>query len=515
MAITLEQLVQYGVPHGDAATFTGVRDMMFRQYLPGLRRHAATQAARAPAASATQVAPALALLEAVLFDDYTDPVLRQGRPAQPPLDLELTMLVEQLFAISEVDYSFEVQFRVVMSWHDTSIFRRCNGVDPWASEPVQCAEVWRPTIEFLNSDPTEGGWTSAEFFTEEAGWAKRFGGHGGSPTAFLIASYKGLFTAPMNFRDFPSDQQQLPIRLQLKHGPDPIRRSQLLIKPKCSLTAELAARASTSDGKDTLSGWNVVSASAREAVHNDVDFDALAGGRGAFDRYIEQMRAMNVHLTKVSETTSAEYVIHVARKARFFVLNYVLVVSMLTSISWLTFFLEPSALDERAGVTLTLLLAIGVFQLILNDSMPQTGYLTPMHTFILISSFYVAMALCESTVIYVLAKRQATKEAVVEKLTEHMPGFASGRRRVSPELGEGGGAAARTPLAADEASEARPPGAAAAAAEQRVGSGRATCGGAACTHAGGWAPWLVDHLDALSLAVFPVTYAIMTVALFG
>jgi hypothetical protein len=32
------------------------------------------------------------------------------------------------------------------------------------------------------------------------------------------------------------------------------------------------------------------------------------------------------------------------------------------------------SLDARLGVALTLLLAIGVFQLILNDSMPKTGY---------------------------------------------------------------------------------------------------------------------------------------------
>ena len=47
---------------------------------------------------------------------------------------------------AEIDYSFEVEFDIVMSWHDTSIFRRCNGVNPWATDPVPCPEVWRPTI---------------------------------------------------------------------------------------------------------------------------------------------------------------------------------------------------------------------------------------------------------------------------------------------------------------------------------------------------------------------------------
>ena len=46
------------------------------------------------------------------------------------------------------------------------------------------------------------------------------------------------------------------------------------------------------------------------------------------------------------------------------------VVILLTSVSWLTFTMDPSDLSSRASVALTLLLAIGVFQLILNVSAP-------------------------------------------------------------------------------------------------------------------------------------------------
>jgi hypothetical protein len=175
------------------------------------------------------------------------------------------------------------------------------------------------------------------------------------------------------------------------------------------------------------------------------DMVGWCGWTGDFRRYMNEMKRLGYNIMELLTTTSGEYTIHVARKSQFFLINYVAVVFLLTAISWLTFVLEPSSLDERAGVTLTLLLAIGVFQLILNDTMPQTGYLTPMHTFILVSSFYVALALCESVVVYVISKRQAAKEAVVEKLTEHLPGFASGKRvgsmpaKTGSGHGEGGG----------------------------------------------------------------------------
>jgi len=39
---------------------------------------------------------------------------------------------------------------------------------------------------------------------------------------------------------------------------------------------------------------------------------------------------------------------------------------MLTSLSWITFIMEPSALSDRCNISLTLLLALNVFQLILS-----------------------------------------------------------------------------------------------------------------------------------------------------
>ena len=114
--------------------------------------------------------------------------------------------------------------------------------------------------------------------------------------------------------------------------------------------------------------------------------------------------------------SAAEFNIVIVRKSSYFVLNYVLIVALLTAVSWMTFFLDPTGLDARAGVALTLLLAIGVFQLILNDTMPKTGYLTPMHVFVLVSTFWVVLVLVESVIVCELSKRQAVKEAVTSKI---------------------------------------------------------------------------------------------------
>ena len=130
-----------------------------------------------------------------------------------PLSIEVSITVEQIFEIVEMDYTFEVplesskpvsegaktvlletlvwlaqaKFRLMLSWHDESIFRLCNGVDPWAT-PAACPEVWRPDVVFLNAKEIEMIGDSAEFWAMEPGWAGQMGIEGGigtSPTYFM------------------------------------------------------------------------------------------------------------------------------------------------------------------------------------------------------------------------------------------------------------------------------------------------------------------------------------------
>lgn len=172
----------------------------------------------------------------------------------------------------------------MLSWYDTSIFQTCNGVDPWADDPVECPEVWRPDLAFLNLREDFEWIGQSEFYAMPAGWDAGYGGTGTGPaTVFLLARATGTFTAPMGFQKFPSDEQSLPIRLYLKHPPDAMMRSQVVIKPKATLATELASRKTSTDNKDTLSGWDIDSTNAREFEHIDFDVLSLKGGGGAFD----------------------------------------------------------------------------------------------------------------------------------------------------------------------------------------------------------------------------------------
>ena len=86
-----------------------------------------------------------------------------------------------------------------------------------------------------------------------------------------------------------------------------------------------------------------------------------------------------VDIDKINMVSKLKFSVRVGRTTRFYMLNYVLIVTTLTGMSWVVFVLPSSQLSNRCTISLTLILALNVFQLIINDSTPKTNYLSPMH----------------------------------------------------------------------------------------------------------------------------------------
>ena len=110
--------------------------------------------------------------------------------------------------------------------------------------------------------------------------------------------------------------------------------------------------------------------------------------------------------------------VRVTRTTRFYMLNYVLIVATLTSISWVVFVLPVQQLSNRCTISLTLILALNVFQLIVNDSTPKTNYLSPMHEFIISSTFFVVLTALESVAVHIAVRRVNLKSAVIRKFIQ-------------------------------------------------------------------------------------------------
>ena len=130
--------------------------------------------------------------------------------------------------------------------------------------------------------------------------------------------------------------------------------------------------------------------------------------------YYRDAMGVVMDIEESSTTSAVTCDIVVRRTTVFYMINYILVVVLLTSLSWVVFIMDRADLAGRAGKSLTLLLALNVFQLILSELMPKTGYLTPMHEFVIVSTFFTVAAAFESVVVKELDARSQKLAGRVE-----------------------------------------------------------------------------------------------------
>lgn len=149
--VSKEELVDAGLTLSEARWFIDTRDGFFKQMMPGLREHAAQTSDQAAAWGFTSSLDWVNMAASV--------------PPAAPVRVDATAIIENVFAVSEMDYTFEVAIKLVLSWHDPAIFRECNGVKPWDDdESLECPEIWRPEIVFVNAVEVEIDEERSELF---------------------------------------------------------------------------------------------------------------------------------------------------------------------------------------------------------------------------------------------------------------------------------------------------------------------------------------------------------------
>ena len=96
-------------------------------------------------------------------------------------------------------FEFKATFDVVMHWSDENIWTECQA----GGEDVdrgECKYVWKPTLSFPNAReyniPEESKYLWTDLRVKKATYQ---------------VEVSGTFAAPMSFRSFPQDQQELPI----------------------------------------------------------------------------------------------------------------------------------------------------------------------------------------------------------------------------------------------------------------------------------------------------------------
>jgi hypothetical protein len=324
--------------------------------------------------------------DAVTFDEVkrifltpVPPINVGGQQGRDVPVVHLTFNIKSVRQIEEVKFEFDATFDVVMRWSDANMWAECFG-NGAAIDEGQCRYVWKPRLTFPNGKQVTIPDNRRCLWTNLA-----------TRTATYQLEISGTFSSPMTFTRFPMDQHALPVTVALIDAYGDLTRDQLRWSP---VSAKLDSRITdTEDNKDTISGWEIISAQAREHVYVAVDM-------------------VDMKTAAVSAVTCE---VTVRRTTFFFMMNYIMVIILLTSLSWITFIIDPLDLSDRCGIPLTLLLALNVFQLILSELMPKTGYLTPMHAFVITSTFFTVFAAVESMASNLLHRRADRLAKAVNK----------------------------------------------------------------------------------------------------
>ena len=90
----------------------------------------------------------------------------------------------------------------------------------------------------------------------------------------------------------------------------------------------------------------------------------------------------------------------VKRLSRYYLLNLVVPIVMLTVLSWTSFLLPPTAIESRLATALTVLLSFVALTITINEQLPATSRMTRLHKFILAANVLIVGSALESILIY-------------------------------------------------------------------------------------------------------------------
>ena len=363
-----------------------------------------------------------------------------------------TVVLEALIGIDEVNFCFEIQFLLVVAWKDERINTKCTGAGRNGEEIPgndRCAHYWRPTMPpvFANQVSIDGNAPievieDLGFFTIPGRFIPGIctpeqpcDSPVNTSTAYRMMRVKGSFGAAMEFRRFPYDKQELEV---IVRAPANLPRQEYVMVPKATVDpavmeqqAKSAANDPNNPGKDVIAGWRVerMSALERPLIANTTFWDPTLYRDGAStttDPLFSLMDAVTAAgPAAVAEATipyysvelsEAVFVVYVCRIPSSYVYNFLILITMLEMIAFVSYLLSPGELESRVNLSLTVFLGVIFFQIMLSELLPTTGYLTDMHWFTFFSTVLVVLIAGSHVCIFGIQSKAVQKGELLRRM---------------------------------------------------------------------------------------------------
>lgn len=274
-----------------------------------------------------------------------------------PKQVKTAVFIVDIRDIDGARQNFSGDILIRLRWKDESL--KGNGV---RFLPLNSA--WQPNVQIVNRINVQTTLPEGLQVDQEGNVIYR-------------QRFIGQFSCSMNLRDFPFDQQQFPIRLvaigftpeQVQFVPDPDG----IIVSKFSIT-----------------DWKILSANKKGEVYNAPGDIKLAG-------FIATFEAKRYFL--------------------YFFVQMVIPIALIVGMSGIAFWLDRTQPGPRISISITSMLTIVAYRLLLANFTPRLSYLTRLDYFVFASTFLVFLSLVTVVVISRLMMNQ--KEILAAKFDTH------------------------------------------------------------------------------------------------
>lgn len=281
--------------------------------------------------------------------------------------------------IDDKTQTFFADFYLALEWVDPRLafeglrFAGIDGDDVWECDlPTKLLTedslIWNPSLEFLalRGDPSVRG---PRLLVEADG------------TVYYEARIAGTFKAAFDFRDFPFDRQRLTLELQ----PYDTTENVVLVPYETFFEGLDPATLMASAEEVNFLDWTLVGVT--------VSTETVDWGNEGY--------------------SSFRYSLDLARKPFQFVLNFFLPVFMLVILAGAVFWLAPRETETRVNLSVTSLLTLVAFNLILRDQLPNLPYATLADQINSLSLLYAILAVL--AVVAIHATKARDQEGQLER----------------------------------------------------------------------------------------------------
>ncbi len=259
-----------------------------------------------------------------------------------PTKVSVAFYVFDIEDINSKEQNFTVNIVVRLRWNDPRLSNE--------KAPIPLNKIWNPNVQLFNLSDVETRFPEVVTVLQDG-------------KVQYIQRYYAKLSSHLNFKDFPLDEQILPISL-LAFGFTP---------EEVELVFEFAG----SEDKFSISDWYIEPIGAKNSIFHANLFE---------DGSEEILRP------------KLDYEFKANRHIQYYWWKVLAPLLVIISLSWAVFWIDPSQVGAQIGVSGTSILNLILFLLRLENFLPPVSYLTHMDYFIFITLLLVFLSYVEALV---------------------------------------------------------------------------------------------------------------------